>query len=62
MTDSTSALEPREDPGQATAEAGVVILDGPNGIAVTMTADAAEKTAASLHEAAMKAREHLAGR
>jgi len=60
MTESRSALEPREDAGRATAEDGVVILDGPDGVAVTMTADAAEKTAASLHEAAKKAREHLA--
>ena len=59
MTDSSSALEPREDPGQATAEEGVVILEGPNGVAVTMTADAAEKTAASLHEAAKQARKHM---
>ena len=62
MTDSSSALEPREDPSQATAEEGVVLLDGPNGIAVTMTADAAEKTADSLHQAAKLAREHLARR
>ena len=60
MTDGSSALMPCDDPGQATAEDGLVILDGPNGIAVTMTADAAARTADSLHEAARQAREYLA--
>ncbi|MEJ8859424.1 hypothetical protein WKW79_33005 [Variovorax robiniae] len=60
MTDRSAALKPREDAGRATAENGVVILDGPNGIAVTMTADAAAKTADSLQEAARQAREHPA--
>lgn len=59
MTDTNSSLQPREDSGRATAEDGVVILDGPDGIAVTMTADAAARTADSLHEAARLAREYL---
>lgn len=57
MTESNSALKPREDAGRATAENGVVILDGPDGVAVTMTADAAAKTADSLHAAAKLARD-----
>lgn len=60
MTDRNHALKPREDAGRATAEDGVVILDGPDGVAVTMTADAAARTADSLHEAARQARRHLA--
>ena len=56
MTDQTSGHQPREDAGQASAEDGVVILDGPDGVAVTMTAEAAERTADSLHEAAGQAR------
>jgi hypothetical protein len=60
MTESNNALKPREDSGRATAEGGVVILDGPDGVAVTMTADAAARTAESLQEAARQAREYLA--
>lgn len=44
--------EPREDAGRASAEEGVVILDGPNGVAVTMTPEAATQTAESLKAAA----------
>jgi hypothetical protein len=40
------------EPGQANAEDGFVILDGPDGIAVTMTADAAAGTGHSLLAAA----------
>jgi hypothetical protein len=38
--------------GIANAEQGLVILDGPDGVAVTLTAEAAEETAASLSAAA----------
>ena len=57
MTDRHTALKPREDAGKATADSGVVILEGPDGVAVTMTPDAASRTADSLHEAARQARE-----
>lgn len=57
MVDQHRYLKPREDAGHATAEKGVVILDGPDGVAVTMTADAAERTAKSLQQAAREARE-----
>ena len=60
MRDRSNALQPREDAGKATAENGLVILDGPDGIAVTMTADAAARTADSLHEAARQVRESQA--
>lgn len=58
MDSSSSALRPREDAGVATAIDGVVVLDGPDGVAVTMTADAAARTADSLHAAANEARRH----
>jgi hypothetical protein len=58
MMDSKSPLEPREDAGVATAIDGVVVLDGPDGVAVTMTADAAAQTANSLLAAADEARRH----
>lgn len=48
--------QPETEPGVATAEAGVVILEGPYGVAVTMTADAATGTAHSLISAAEAAR------
>jgi hypothetical protein len=44
-----------ENPGVATAEKGDVILDGPDGVAVTMTPEAAVETAASLLAAAERA-------
>ncbi len=50
---------PEHDPGIAVAEQGVVILDGPNGIALTMTPDAAVSTANSLIEAAERARKQI---
>jgi uncharacterized protein with beta-barrel porin domain len=39
-------------PGKASVEEGLVLLDGPDGIAVTMTAYAALETGKSLLEAA----------
>jgi hypothetical protein len=59
MNDRSTGLRPREDAGVATAEDGVVILEGPDGVAVTMTADAAARTADSLQAAAAQARTHL---
>ncbi len=48
--------QPETEPGVATAEAGVVILEGPDGVAVTMTPDAASGTGQSLLSAAETAR------
>jgi len=45
--------------GKASAEEGVVLLDGPDGVAVTMTADAAEGTGQALIRAARQAREQM---
>jgi len=46
-------------PGVASAEQGLVILDGPDGVAVTMTPDAATGTGHSLITAADEARGQL---
>jgi hypothetical protein len=42
--------------GIATAEAGMVLLDGPDGVAIALTPDAAEATGRSLLAAAQQAR------
>jgi len=63
MTDELSSPPPPEtEPGIATAEDGVVLLDGPDGVALTMTAAAARSTGESLIEAARRAEEQLAAR
>lgn len=43
---------PASDGGVACAEQGVVLLDGPGGVAIAMTVEAAERTAHSLLAAA----------
>jgi hypothetical protein len=48
----------QSQPGIATMEDGVVILDGPDGVAVTMTADAAAITGRNLIRAAEDAKRH----
>ncbi|RHW18975.1 hypothetical protein D1610_02240 [Sphingomonas gilva] len=42
--------------GQAVAVDGVVVLDGPDGVAVTLSPDAAEQTGRNLISAAEEAR------
>ncbi|WP_404339107.1 hypothetical protein AB2M62_07770 [Sphingomonas sp. MMS12-HWE2-04] len=44
--------QPESTPGVATAEQGLVMLDGPDGVAVSMTPEAADLTGRSLIEAA----------
>lgn len=56
MTTSTEQLQPQGRPGIATAEAGVVMLDGPDGVAIAMSPDAAEETGRRLIAAAAEAR------
>lgn len=46
---------PQEEPGVASVEQGIVLLDGPNGVAITMTADCAMRTGLSLIAAAEEA-------
>jgi hypothetical protein len=51
---------PREkNPSQVAAEKGQVIIDGPDGVAVTMTPDAAEETARRLMKAVGEARQQV---
>ena len=52
----TLHTQPEETGGEASAALGVVMLDGPDGVAVTMTADAASETAVNLSAAADEAR------
>ena len=52
MNTSYPGPQPEVEPGIATAEDGLVILDGPDGVAVTMTSDAAARTGQSLIAAA----------
>lgn len=63
MTDELpSPPRPETQAGVATAEDGMVVLDGPDGIAVTMTPAAARGTGESLIEAARRAEEQLASK
>jgi hypothetical protein len=57
MANQGHPIEPMAKAGVASAEQGRVILDGPDGVAITMTADAAEGTARSLLAAAEKAKQ-----
>ncbi|RZJ24827.1 MAG: hypothetical protein EOO54_08230 [Haliea sp.] len=56
MKQRPAILKPCEIPGIASVEDGVVLLDGPDGVAVAMTPDAAAGTADSLRQAAARAR------
>jgi len=55
MKTSIRKLKPCTVPGRASAEHGVVLLDGPDGVAVAMTPEAAALTAESLRNAAQLA-------
>ncbi|MGE7205002.1 hypothetical protein ACQKJZ_04905 [Sphingomonas sp. NPDC019816] len=52
MTEDFTPSPIHAEAGVATAEQGVVMLDGPNGVAVTMTPHAAQATGESLIAAA----------
>jgi hypothetical protein len=52
MTEFSNTPQPLTEPGVASAEDGMVVLDGPDGVAITMTPDAAQKTGTSLISAA----------
>ena len=51
-----SLMDPHDNAGIASAEAGVVLLDGPDGVAVALSPDAAEETGRRLIAAAQEAR------
>jgi hypothetical protein len=61
MSQQPHPVSPQQTPGVADAEQGQVILDGPNGIAVTFTPDAATGTGHSLLAAAERARSQRDG-
>ena len=56
MATAPEPMEPQTGPGTASAEWGVVMLDGPDGVAVAMSPDAAEQTGRRLIAAAEEAR------
>lgn len=60
MTDVSNTPQPETEPGIASAEDGLVVLDGPDGVAITMTPDAAHKTGQSLISAAGIAEQEVA--
>jgi len=62
MIEPSSVPQAQTEPGVATAEEGVVILDGPDGVAVTMTAQAAAQTGQSLLSAARIAENQIGHR
>jgi len=55
MKENRHPTDPHSTPGIATAEEGHVFLDGPNGVAITMTAQAAIATGQRLVEAGQEA-------
>ena len=50
------SVKPLSEPGEAIAEQGEVIIEGPDGIAFSLTPDAAEQTALRMIRAAGDAR------
>ena len=60
MITPSAIPQPATLPGVASAEEGLVVLDGPAGVAVTMTANAAAQTGHSLISAAKTAEEQIA--
>lgn len=50
-----STRKPLAEPTAATAEAGEVMLDGPGGLALSLTPDAAHRSARSISAAAKEA-------
>ncbi len=57
MAEWKEPFQPSDDAGAASAEEGVVILDGPFSVAVTFTPEAALRTSENLRLAAKLARE-----
>lgn len=56
-----AVLGVHDDPSEVTAEEGEVIVEGPDGVAVTLTPDAAEETGRRMMRAANEAREQQTG-
>lgn len=51
-----NGMEAHGEPSEVLAESGEVIVEGPNGVAVTLTPDAAEETGRRMLRAASEAR------
>jgi hypothetical protein len=60
MNDARSTAGPFDKGGVAVAEEGFVLLDGPDGVAISLTPGAAEETGTSLIAAAQEARNQTA--
>ena len=56
MSDTHLSGQPLKKAGRAVAEQGVVLLEGPDGIAISLTPEAAQDTGESLIAAAEAAR------
>jgi hypothetical protein len=54
-----SDAQPEKFPSDVAAEEGQVIVDGPDGVAVTMSPDAAEETARRLSQTVEEARRQV---
>jgi hypothetical protein len=50
------SVESHSEPSEVNAEQGIVIVEGPDGVAVTLTPDAAEETGKRMIKAASEAR------
>jgi hypothetical protein len=61
MTQLSDRNTPLLVPGEAVAEAGQVLLDGPDGVAIALSPDAAEETGRRLIAAAAEARRQPTG-
>ena len=55
------SLTAHAEPSEVVAEQGLVIVEGPDGVAVTLTADAAEETGRRMILAALAARSFPTG-
>ncbi|AOH84187.1 hypothetical protein AWL63_09615 [Sphingomonas panacis] len=53
--------QPEKIPAEATAEHGEVMIDGPDGLALSLTPDAARQTAHSIDAAAREAQDQPTG-
>jgi hypothetical protein len=62
MSDEPSPQEAEASPGVATAEQGIVMLDGPDGVAIAMTPEAAAITGRRLIAAAEEAANQPGGK
>lgn len=55
MTTPFNLSQPCDEPGIATADSGLVLMDGPDGVALTLTPKAAALTGQNLINAAEEA-------